>query len=142
MPEKTFFMVKPDGVSRGLEKEIFKRIEKAGLTVSQRKNSKITEDQAADLYSPHYGKDFYPGLIKFITSGPVICTVVEGENAIARVREIMGATDPREADPGTIRGDLKEESVLTPDGIIKNLVHGSDSPQSAEREIAIFFKSQ
>lgn len=132
-------MVKPDGVSRGLEKEILKRIEQAGLTVSRRSNSKLTEDKAADLYSPHMGKEFYPGLVKFITSGPVICTVVEGENAIARVREIMGATDPRKAESGTIRGDLKEDNVLTSDGIIKNMVHGSDSPQSAEREISIFF---
>ena len=132
-------MVKPDGVSRGLEKEILERIEKAGLTVSLRSNSKLTDDKAADLYSPHLGKKFYPGLIRFITSGPIICTVVEGEDAIARVREIMGATDPREAAPGTIRGDLKEENVLNPEGIIKNMVHGSDSPQSAEREISIFF---
>jgi nucleoside-diphosphate kinase len=132
-------MVKPDGVSRGLEKEILKRIEQAGLAVSQRKNSKLTEDKAAELYSPHLGKKFYPGLIRFITSGPVICSVVEGEDAIARLREIMGATDPREAVSGTIRGDLREETVLNPEGIIKNMVHGSDSSQSAEREIAIFF---
>jgi nucleoside-diphosphate kinase len=132
-------MVKPDGVSRGLEKEILKRIEQAGLKISQKNNFSLSDDQAADLYSPHLGKKFYPGLIRFVTSGPVICSVVEGEDAIARVREVMGATDPREAKPGTIRGDLKEENVLNPEGIIKNMVHGSDSPQSADREISIFF---
>jgi len=138
--EKTFFMVKPDGVSRGLEKEIFTRIEQAGLKVVQKKKMVMTEDQAADLYSPHFGKKFYPGLIKFITSGEVVCTVVEGEDAISGLRELMGATDPREAGSGTIRGDLKEENVLNAKGIIKNLVHGSDSPETAEREITIFFK--
>ena len=137
---KTFFMVKPDGISRGLEKEIFKRVEEAGLKVTQKKRLRVTKDQAADLYSPHFGKKFYPGLLKFITSGEVLCSVVEGENAILRLREIMGATDPREAAPGTIRGDLKEENVLNAEGIIKNLVHGSDSPESAGREIAVFFK--
>ena len=140
MLERTFFMVKPDGVSRGLEKEIFERIEKSGLKVIQEKKLAVTEGQAADLYSPHLGKKFYPGLIRFITSGEVVCCVVEGQDAIARLRELMGATDPREAGPGTIRADLKEENVLNAEGIIKNLVHGSDSPQSAQREIAIFFK--
>ncbi|MEE8637811.1 MAG: nucleoside-diphosphate kinase [Candidatus Margulisiibacteriota bacterium] len=133
-------MLKPDGVSRGLEKEIFERIEESGLKVVQKKKLALTENQAADLYSPHLGKKFYPGLIRFITSGEAICGVVEGQDAIARLRELMGATDPREAGPKTIRGDLREENVLNAEGIIKNLVHGSDSPQSAQREIAIFFK--
>jgi nucleoside-diphosphate kinase len=133
-------MVKPDGVSRGLEKEIFERIEKSGLKVVQKKKLAVTEGRAADLYSPHLGKKFYSGLIRFITSGEVVCSVVEGLDAIVRLRELMGATDPREADPGTIRGDLREENVLNAEGIIKNLVHGSDSPPSAQREIAIFFK--
>lgn len=142
MLEKTFFMVKPDGVSRGLEKEIFRRIEQAGLKVIQKKRLRMTKDQAADLYSPHRETKFYSGLIKFVTSGEVICSIVEGEGAISRVREIMGATDPREAESGTIRGDLKEENVLTSDGIIRNLVHGADSPESAKREIAIFFREE
>jgi nucleoside-diphosphate kinase len=138
--EKTFFMVKPDGVSRGLEKEILRRVEQAGLKIIQKKRFGMREDQAADLYSPHLGKPFYPGLIKFITSGKVLCCVVEGEDAISRMRELMGPTDPREAGKGNVRGDLREENVLNAEGIIKNLVHGSDSPQSAQREIAIFFK--
>lgn len=140
MLEQSFFMIKPDGVSRGLEDEIFRRVEQAGLRVIKKYKHRITKDQAADLYSPHLGKHFYPGLIDFITSGPVVCSLVEGENAIAWLRDLMGATDPRKAEAGTIRGDLKEENVLNETGIIKNLVHGSDSPQSAGREIAIFFK--
>ncbi|MBU1026529.1 MAG: nucleoside-diphosphate kinase, partial [Candidatus Margulisbacteria bacterium] len=92
--------------------------------------------------SPHLGKKFYDGLIDFITSGPVVCSVVEGRDAIAKVRDIMGATDPREVAAGTVRGDLKEENVTTPLGTIKNLVHGSDSLESARREIAIFFKGE
>ena len=133
-------MVKPDGVSRGLEKEIFRRVEQTGLKITQKKRLFLSKDQAADLYSPHFGKKFYPGLIKFITSGEVICTVVECEDAISGLRNLMGATDPREAGSGTIRGDLKEENVLNEEGIIKNLVHGSDSSETAKREIAIFFK--
>lgn len=135
-------MVKPDGVARGLENDVFKRIEDAGLCVIQKKKIQMTKDVAADLYSPHLGKVFYAGLLKFITSGPVICSVIEGENAIACVRELMGATDPREAKAGTIRGDFREENVLTEDKTIKNIVHGSDSPESAEREISIFFKGE
>ena len=100
----------------------------------------MTPDQAADLYSPHLGKNFYPGLIKFITSGIAVCCVVSGENAIARLRRLMGATNPEAAAPGTIRGDLREENVRTEYGTIKNLVHGSDSRASAKRESGIFFK--
>jgi len=140
MLENTFFMLKPDVAARGLEKEIFKRVKAAGLTVRGQKRISMPAEKAADLYSPHLGKSFYPGLVRFITSGPVVCCRVEGENAILKLREIMGATDPRLAQPGTIRGDLKEDNVLNPDGIIKNLVHGSDSPGSAGRELAIFFK--
>jgi nucleoside-diphosphate kinase len=133
-------MVKPDGVARGLENEIFSRVEKAGLKLEARKNISLTAEQAAELYKPHLGKKFYPGLVKFITSGPGIACRVAGENAIARLRELMGDTDPLAAEHGTIRGDLKEAAVINEDGIIKNLVHGSDSPGSAERELAIFFQ--
>ena len=101
----------------------------------------MTRNQAVTLYSPHLGKSFYNGLVNFITSAQVACSVVEGKNAIARVRELMGATDPLKAEAGTIRGDLKEANIINAEGIIKNLVHGSDSPESAEREIPIFFKS-
>ncbi len=140
--EKTFFMIKPDGVSRGLEKAIFKRVEQAGLKVIKKKKLAMTMKQAAELYKPHLGKKFYPGLLNFITSGEVNCSLVEGENAIFRLRELMGATDPREAGAGSIRGDLKEESVINAEGIIKNLVHGSDSSESAKREITIFFREE
>jgi nucleoside-diphosphate kinase len=133
-------MIKPDGVARGLEDEILKRVKQAGLKVIKKYKHKIAEGQAAELYFPHVGKHFYPGLMDFITSGPVICTLVEGENAIGVLRDLMGATDPREAAAGTIRGDLREENVTTKAGTIKNLVHGSDSPDSARRESAIFFK--
>jgi len=137
--ERSFFMVKPDGVARGLVEEIFKRVEESGLKIEVRKQILLTPEQAAELYQPHLGKSFYEGLIKFITSGPVVVSVVSGENAISRLRNLMGTTDPREAKAGTIRGDLKEEEVRTPEGIIKNLVHGSDSPESAQRELKIFF---
>jgi len=138
--ERTFFMLKPDAVRRGLEENILSRVEAAGFKLEKQIKRPITPEQAAELYQPHLGKKFYPGLIKFITSGPVITCQLAGENAIARVREMMGDTDPLAAAPGSIRGDLKEEDVINEDGIIKNLVHGSDSPQSADRELAIFFK--
>lgn len=139
MLEKSFCMVKPDGVARGLEYEIVLRVERAGLKVVRRKALSLSAGQAAELYRPHLGEKFYPGLIKFITSGPVIACVVEGENAISRLRELMGDTDPLAAARGTIRGDLREKEVINEDGIIKNLVHGSDAKESAEREMAIFF---
>ena len=140
MREKSYFMIKPDGVARGLTDEIIKRVEDAGLKVEARKELSVTPEQAADLYSPHLGKTFYPGLIKFITSGPVLACLVSGESAISRLRALMGDTDPLAAERGTIRGDLKEMAVINEDGIIKNLVHGSDSPAAAAREAAIFFK--
>ena len=140
MLEKTFFMIKPDGVARGLTEDIFKRVAKAGLKVEVKKQLTPTPEQAADLYQPHLGKKFYPGLIKFITSGPVVACVVSGESASSRLRALMGDTDPLAAERGTIRGDLKEPAVINEDGIIKNLVHGSDSPAAAVRETAVFFK--
>lgn len=133
-------MIKPDGVSRGLTDEILKRVGNAGLTVEQQKKLTLTADQAAELYQPHLGKKFYPGLIRFITSGPVVACIVSGESAISRLRELMGDTDQLAAEHGTIRGDLKEAAVINEDGIIKNLAHGSDSPAAAARESAIFFK--
>jgi len=137
--EKTYFMIKPDGVARGLTDKIIKMVEDAGLKVEARKEINVTPAQAADLYRPHLGKKFYPGLIKFITSGPVLACLVSGESAISRLRALMGDTDPLAAERGTIRGDLKEMAVINEDGIIKNLVHGSDSPAAAARESAIFF---
>lgn len=139
MLEKTFFMVKPDGLARGLDGEIYSRMEIAGLKIVRREVVFMTLELAAALYSPHLGKPFYDGLIKFITSGPVMCSVLEGEDAIKKARDLMGATDPRQAEPGTIRGDYKEANMFTPDKVMKNLVHGSDSPEAAAREIEIFF---
>ena len=140
MQESTFFMIKPDGVARGLVQEILDRVTKAGLKVIQQKPLSVSPTMAADLYSPHLGKSFYPGLINFITSGPVVACLAQGDNAIQRLRQLMGATDPRQAEAGTIRGDLKEANIFSADGSIKNLVHGSDSPEAATRESRIFFK--
>ncbi|MDI6732139.1 MAG: nucleoside-diphosphate kinase [Candidatus Margulisbacteria bacterium] len=142
MLEKTFFMIKPDGVARGLENEVFSRVEKAELKILLKRLIFLTEELAKALYLPHFGKPFYAGLIKFITSGPVIVSLLEGEDAINKVRLLMGATDPRSAGKGTIRGDLKEENILSPEGIMKNIVHGSDGAESARRELAIFFKEK
>lgn len=137
MLERTLFILKPDAVSRWLEREIIKRVK--DLKIVKQKKISVSLEQAQKLYAVHKGKPFYDGLIKFITSGPVIACVVEGEDAILRLRKIMGATDPMKAEVGTIRGDLKEENVLSPYGTIKNLVHGSDSKESADYEIPIFF---
>lgn len=139
MLERTFCMVKPDGVARGLEKEILKRIERAGFEIEREESLRMSIEQAKELYLPHAGKKFYPGLVNFITSGPVIVCVLSGENAIASLRQLMGDTDPLAAEQGTIRGDLREEVVINEEGIIKNLIHGSDSLESARREIDIFF---
>jgi len=132
-------MIKPDGVARGLENEIIKRVESAGLEITEKKKLSVDRETAADLYSSHLGKPFYPGLLNFITSAPVVAMVVSGENAILKIRGLMGATDPRQAAHGTIRGDLKEANIFTEDKTMKNIVHGSDSPESAKREINIFF---
>jgi nucleoside-diphosphate kinase len=140
--ERTFFMVKPDGVKRYLSNLIFSNILKAGFKIVVKKRVDITLAQAQELYSIHKGKPFYEGLIKFITSGPVIMSVIEGEDAIARIRTMMGATDPREAAPGTIRGDNIGDPLFTDDGAMMNVCHGSDSVGSANKEIAIFFNEK
>lgn len=139
MLEKTLLLLKPDAQRRGLTQEILSRIEKAGLKIEISKELNLTMEQASRLYEPHLGKHFYQGLVKYITSGSILACVVSGENAINRLRKLVGATDPRQAEKGTIRGDLREAEVVNEDGIIKNLVHASDSFESAQREIAIFF---
>ncbi|MFH1826730.1 MAG: nucleoside-diphosphate kinase [bacterium] len=133
-------MIKPDGVSRGKVSEILKRIKQAGLKVIKQKSVMVTRERAADLYSPHLEKPFYHGLMQFITSGPVVACVLEADEAVSCLRQLMGATDPGEAVAGTIRGDLREEDYRTSLGTIKNLVHGSDSVESAKREMSVFFK--
>lgn len=130
--ERTFTMIKPDGVRKALVGEIVKRYQDAGLKLIGLKLMRLSQEKAEELYSIHKGKPFYDELVDFIISGPVVPMVLEGENAVARVREIMGATDPKQAAPGTIRGDFAEE-------VSENIVHGADSVESANREIPIFF---
>lgn len=132
MSQKTYCMIKPDAVRRGLVGRIVSRFEEVGLTVERMELGVVTAEQAAANYAEHAGKPFYDGLVAYITSGPVVKMVLSGPEAVVVVRKLMGVTNPKEAAPGTIRGDFG----LTLD---ENVVHGSDSPESAEREIAIFF---
>ena len=132
MIEKTYTMIKPDGVRNGHIGEIVNRFERVGLTVERMELGMVTAELAKANYAEHEGKPFYDGLIAYITSGPVVKMVVSGENAVATVRKLMGATNPADAAPGTIRGDFG----LTMD---ENVIHGSDSVASAEREIGVFF---
>ena len=133
--DRTFAMVKPDGVQRGLVGEIISRFEKKGIKIAALKLMKITPELAEKHYSEHKGKPFFIDLVNFITSGPVVAMVLEGENVIPMVRSMMGATNPGDSALGTIRGDF----AMTID---KNIIHGSDSPESALREIGIFFKEE
>ena len=130
--QKTYTMIKPDGVRNGHIGEIINRFERAGLTIEQMRLEMVTDEQAKANYAEHEGKPFYEGLIAYVTSGPVVKMVVSGEGAVSKVRTLMGATNPADAAPGTIRGDFG----LTMD---ENVIHGSDSTDSAEREISIFF---
>lgn len=130
--ERTFVMVKPDGVRRRLIGEVVSRIEAKGYDIREMRLFTIDETLAKKHYAEHAEKPFFSELVSFITSGPVVAMLVEGPGAIAGMRQLMGATDPLEAAPGSIRGDLA--SVIT-----ENIVHGSDSPESSEREINLFF---
>ncbi len=130
--QSTFIMVKPDGVRRGLVGEVIRRIEAKGYELSEMKLFTIGEDLAREHYQEHSDKPFFGELVSFITSGPVVAMVVSGSDAVSGMRQIMGATDPLDAAPGSIRGDYA--TVIT-----ENIVHGSDSPSSAEREIKLFF---
>ncbi|OJZ68310.1 nucleoside-diphosphate kinase [Mycolicibacterium diernhoferi] len=133
MTERTLVLIKPDGVQRNLIGEVLGRIERKGLTFAALELKTVTEELARQHYAEHDGKPFFGSLLEFITSGPVVAAVVEGERAIAAFRQIAGGTDPVEkATPGTIRGDF---ALVTQE----NLVHGSDSPESAAREIALWF---
>ena len=125
-------MVKPDGVARGLVGEIVSRIERRGLSIRAMRLLRVTPEQAGEHYAEHSEKPFYPGLVEFITSGPVVAMVIEGNAAVATVRGMMGATNPLDSAAGTIRGDYALE-------IGENIVHGSDSAANGEREIAIYF---
>ena len=130
--ERTLVLVKPDGVARGLSGEIVRRLEARGLVLRAAKLVKVTEELAGEHYAEHREKPFFPELVAFITSSPTLALVLEGEGAIASVRTTMGATNPQNATPGTIRGDF---ALAMPN----NLVHGSDAPESAAREIALWF---
>ncbi len=131
--ERTFSIIKPDAVRRNLIGDIYSRFEKAGLVVIGSRMLKLTSEQASGFYVEHEGKPFFEDLCAYMKSGPVMIQVLEGEDAISVNRRLMGATDPKEAAPGTIRADFAES-------IDANAVHGSDSPVSAEREIAFFFQ--
>ncbi|WP_369602447.1 nucleoside-diphosphate kinase [Hahella sp. SMD15-11] len=131
--ERTLSIIKPDAVAKNVIGEIYSRFEKAGLRIVAAKMLHLTQEQAEGFYAEHKERPFFADLVAFMTSGPVMVQVLEGEDAIAKNRELMGATNPKEAAPGTIRADFAES-------IDANAVHGSDSPASAEREVAYFFK--
>ena len=129
---KTFFMIKPDGVQRNLIGEIISRVEAKGFSITKIKMMTISKELAEQHYGEHKDKPFFNDLVSFITSGPVVAMQVEGENVVLQIRNLMGATNPSESTPGSIRGDLATE-------LDKNVVHGSDSDESAERELSLFF---
>ena len=132
--EKTFVMIKPDGVQRNLIGKIISRFEEKGLKIAALKLMRLDEKTAREHYKEHVNKPFFPGLLEYITSGPVVAMVLEGKNAVDEVRKMMGKTNPQEALPGTIRGDFGLE-------IGRNVIHGADSKESAQREISLYFSS-
>lgn len=132
--ECTLSIIKPDAVAKSAIGKIIDRFESAGLTVAAAKMMHLSKEQAEKFYDVHKDRPFYQDLVKFMISGPVLVQVLKGENAIAKNRDIMGATNPKEAAPGTIRADFA-------DSIDANAVHGSDAPETAAREIAFFFES-
>ena len=131
--ERTFSIIKPDGVARNLIGQVLSRFEKAGLRVVAARMQHLSQRDAEGFYAVHAARPFFKDLVKYMTSGPVLLQVLEGENAIAKNREIMGATDPKKAAPGTIRADLAQS-------IEANTVHGSDAPETAAKEISYFFR--
>jgi nucleoside-diphosphate kinase len=132
--EQTLSLIKPDGVSRGLIAEVVGRFERAGLTIKAMKMLHLTKQQAQKFYAVHQERNFFDSLTSFMSSGPIVAMILEGEDAIARNRELMGATDYRKAAPGTIRAEFARE-------IEANIVHGSDAPETAQIEIAFFFNA-
>jgi len=130
--ERTLSIVKPDGVQKNLIGEVYRRFEQAGLRVIAARMMQLTQPQAEGFYAVHRERPFYRDLVRYMSSGPVMVQVLEGENAVARNRDIMGATDPKQAAPGTIRADLAAS-------IEQNVVHGSDATDTAAREIHFFF---
>ncbi|MEM9345258.1 MAG: nucleoside-diphosphate kinase [Planctomycetota bacterium] len=130
--QTTFIFIKPDAVQRGLVGQILERFERKGLSFVGMKLVQVSEDLATQHYAEHAEKPFFPGLLKFITSSPVLACAIQGPNAVAVCRNLIGATNGQKADPGTIRGDFGMSGA-------NNMVHGSDSPESAERELALWF---
>ncbi len=130
--EQTLSIIKPDAVKKGVIGKIIDRFESNGLRIAAMKKLQLTKEMAAEFYAVHKERPFFGELVEFMTSGPVVVMVLEGENAVAKNRELMGATDPKKAAPGTIRADFAES-------IDANAVHGSDSLENAEKEIAFFF---
>jgi nucleoside-diphosphate kinase len=130
--ERTLSIVKPDGVRSNVIGEVYRRFEKAGLSIVAARMTRLSTEQAEAFYAVHRERPFFRGLVAFMTSGPVMVQVLEGSNAVAKNREIMGATDPKKAAPGTIRADLATS-------IDQNVVHGSDSVENAATEVAFFF---
>jgi nucleoside-diphosphate kinase len=133
--ERTFLAIKPDGVQRGLVGEIIRRFETKGFTLVGLKFLQPTKELAESHYAVHKERPFFPGLVEFITSGPVVAMVWEGDGVIASARKMIGATKPLESEPGTIRGDLGIN-------VGRNIIHGSDAPETAQNEIALWFKSE
>ncbi|ADE14263.1 Nucleoside-diphosphate kinase [Nitrosococcus halophilus Nc 4] len=133
--ERTLSIIKPDAVAKNVIGEIYTRFEKGGLRIVAARMLHLSKEQAQGFYAVHKERPFYNDLVEFMTSGPVIVQVLEGEDAIAKNRELMGATNPKEAAPGTIRADFAES-------IDANAVHGSDGPETAEQEINFFFKPE
>ena len=133
--EKTLSIIKPDAVHKGHIDEICKRIEDSGLNILEKKKMNLTQEEAEGFYIEHKGKPFFDALIEFMTSGTIQVQVLEGEDAIIRYRDLMGSTNPKEAEEGTLRRDFAES-------IDANAVHGSDSPKSAVREIDYFFSKE
>jgi nucleoside-diphosphate kinase len=132
--ERTLSIVKPDGVARNLIGEVYRRFESQGLRIVAARMLRLSQPQAELFYEVHRERPFYKDLVRYMTSGPVVAQVLEGDNAVARNREIMGATDPKKAAAGTIRADLAQS-------IEQNVVHGSDATDTAQREIAFFFST-
>lgn len=133
MSERTLSIIKPDGVARGLIGEIYRRFENSGLRVIAARMLHLNVEQAREFYRVHCERPFYNDLVSYMTSGPVMVQVLEGDNAIERNRELMGATDPARADQGTVRADYGES-------VERNVVHGSDAPGTAREEIDFFFR--
>ena len=134
--EQTLILVKPDGVKRGLVGEVIARVERKGYKITNLRMLTADRNLLAKHYAEHEGKPFYEPLMEFMASGPIVAMVAEGERVIEGFRKLAGATDPTTAEPGTIRGDLARDQGTK---VVQNIVHGSDSPESATREIKIFF---